>query len=204
MALIYDPKLNAFEHDPLVQQVYAEPRPVDVGAATPAEVEAAGTTEQYQEAVMNAALVFAESVHKERGLRMKAKWLAEREVNALYLGALEAWMQRLSDHDIDWLISEMCAYLGAGAVPEDKIDDENLMQQSTVEMEAVLKARVADYGDLLLATPLTSSAELRRVFSQRVRAEVGGLADVERAAARLFDELPDLKPQLVAQRFLRD
>jgi hypothetical protein len=204
MALIYDPTLSAFEHDPPVQQVYAEPRPVDVGAATRAEVEPAGTTEQYQEAVMNAALVFAESVQKEGGPRMKAKWLAEREVNALYLGALEAWMQRLSDDDIDWLMSEMCAYLGAGALPEDKIDDENLMQQSTVEMEELLKARVADYGDLLLITPLTSSAELRKAFSQRVRAEVGGSADVERAAARLFDELPDLKPQLVAQRFLRD
>jgi len=72
MALIYDPNLNAFEHDALRQQVYVERSPVDIGAATPAEVEAAGSTEQYQAAVMNAALAFAESVQREGGLRMKA------------------------------------------------------------------------------------------------------------------------------------
>jgi hypothetical protein len=190
------------KHDALRQQAYMEARPIDIETATPAEVEAAGSTEQYGEAVLNAALTFADSVRKVGGRRKKAEWLAEREVGALYLGALEAWMHRLSDDDIDWLISEMCAYLGAGAVPVEKIDDENLMLQSTVDMEEVLKARVADYGDLLLATPLTSSADLRKAFSLRVRAEVGGAADVEQAAARLFDELPDLKPQLVAQRFL--
>ena len=151
---------------------------------------------------MNAALDFAQKLGANTRLRGEAKWLAEREVNALYLGALEAWMHRLSDEDVTWVLGEMCAYLGAGGVPEDKLDDEALMDKSTEEMVAILHARGAEYGDLLLAEPQSSSDALRRAFSVRLRAELRGAPEVERSAAALFGTLPDLRPGDVAQRFL--
>ncbi len=151
---------------------------------------------------MNAALDFAQKLGAYTRLRDKATWFAEREVNALYLGALEAWMHHLSDEDVTWVLGEMCAYLGAGGVPEDNLDDEALMDKSTEEMEAIMRARGTEYGDLLLAEPLSSSDALKRAFSVRLRAELGGAPEVERSAAPLFHTLPDLRPGDVAQRFL--
>lgn len=201
MALIYDPigPASAEQESRLEENPGRTSRAAATRRPAPSDTR---TTEKYQEAVMNAALEFAEKLGVRTRLRDKAKWFAEREVNALYLGALEAWMHRLSDEDVTWLLGEMCAYLGAGGVPEDKLDDETLMDKSTEEMEAILHSRSAEYGELLLIEPLSSSDALRRAFSVRLRAELGGALEVERAAADLFHTLPDLRSGDVAQRFL--
>ncbi len=179
------------------------PKATELVASVDSASPVAPSVEQYFEAAANGAEEFGESIVTGAGLSEDKKWLAEREVAALYLLALDGWLRKLAPGEtFGGLMSDGFAYLGAGAVPEDKHDDERVLPEAAAAMEAVFRARVNDFGVLVLERPLSSSEALARAFALRLRAELGGLEAIEAQAAVAFHELPDLHAYEVARQFL--
>ncbi len=188
---------------PLAATPTNSPKVTEAAAAPDSASPVPPSVEGYFEAAMLVATDFGEAALAKANLAEDKKWLAEREVAILYLGALEGWLRKLAPgKTFDDLMGDGFAYLGAPAVAEDKLDEENVFSEAADEMEAVYRKRVPDYGALVLERPLRSSEALGRAFALRLRAELGGSHGVEGLAAAAFRKLPDLHADEVARRFL--
>jgi hypothetical protein len=165
------------------------------------------TSEEYEDAVSKAAGEFARRLQGRLPMSDKQQSLAEREVAMLYLTAARAWFHRLEPREEsrlyggDQVVGEMAASCWC---PDPDVWSTDAPDRWLEELDAMVDARSAEYGDLALSRPLNASKELGRRFALRLRAEVNGSHEVEELAPQLFGELPNLDAGAMVRRFVSD
>lgn len=193
------------DNDPSVQP--SPSGPAEAANAVSQQTGGALTSEEYDDAVSEATEEFARRLKERLPLSDKQLSLAEREVAMLYLTAARAWFHRLESPDEsrvyggDEVVGEMAASCW---FPDPDVWSADGPDQWLKELDAMLDARSAEYGDLALSRPLNASKELRRRFALRLRAEVNGSQEVEELAMHLFGDLPNLDAAAMVRRFVND